>query len=192
MFFISGRNIRGAFPRNRRSLLILPQTCWHFQVPASKSTCYQKFQQKKFCNQFVSILQYKDTAALKFLRRSEFLQKSTQVFVKQFARFPSNSDKFSNCLQIPLSKPKIETGSTNSKDNHFVHYYRDIIEHPNRRSSLIFRHGNNTSWVFIINKFKLPGYHFILAETVNLNHSEIHQLYKYRCYFAKECEKIKN
>ena len=38
----------------------------------------------------------------------------------------------SKCIQIPLPKPKVEIGSTKSKDNLFVLHYNDIIEHPNR------------------------------------------------------------
>ena len=37
----------------------------------------------------------------------------------------------SKCIQILLQKPKVEIGSTKSKDNLFAHYYNDILEHPN-------------------------------------------------------------
>ena len=57
--------------------------------------------------------------------------------------FLETFDQASNCIQIPLPKPKIEIGSTKSKDNLFVHYYNDIIEHPNRQIRLPSRFGNN-------------------------------------------------
>ena len=86
-------------------------------------------------------------------------------------------DKASNCIQIPLPKPKVEIGSTKPKDNLFAHYNNDIIEHPNREIRLSFRFGNNNSCVFSIKKFALHGNQFILTEIVNLNHREIHHLY---------------
>ena len=53
----------------------------------------------------------------------------------------------SKCIQIPLPKPKVETGSTKSKDNLFAYYYNYIIEHPNRQIRLSFRFGNNNSCI---------------------------------------------
>ena len=53
----------------------------------------------------------------------------------------------SKCIQFPLPKPKVEIGSTKSKNKLFAHYYNVIIEHPNRQSRLSFRFGNNISCV---------------------------------------------
>ena len=97
-------------------------------------------------------------------------------------------DEDSKCIQIPLSKRNFEIGSTKSKDIPFAHYYNDIIEHPSRHIRLSFRFGNNNSCVFSIKKFELHGNHFILTEMVNLNHCEIHHLYKNRYYVANKCE----
>ena len=97
-------------------------------------------------------------------------------------------DQTSNCIQIPLPKPKVEIGSTKSKDNLFAHYYNDIIEHPNRQVRISFLFGNNNFCVFSIKKFELHGNQFILTEFVNLNHREIHHLYKNRYYVANRCE----
>ena len=66
-------------------------------------------------------------------------------------------DQASKCIQIPLPKPKVEIGSTKSKDKLFAHYYNDIIEHPNRQIRLSFRFGNNSSCVFSLKKFELHG-----------------------------------
>ena len=61
--------------------------------------------------------------------------------------FLETFDEPSECLQIPLPEPKIEIGSTKSKDNLFAHYYKDIIEHPNRLILLSFRFQYNNSCV---------------------------------------------
>ena len=45
--------------------------------------------------------------------------------------FLKTFDQGGKCIQIPLPKPKVEIGSTKSKDNLFAHHYNDIIEHPN-------------------------------------------------------------
>ena len=42
-------------------------------------------------------------------------------------------DQASKCIQIPLPKPKVEIGSTKSKNKLFAHYCNDIIEHPSRK-----------------------------------------------------------
>ena len=94
--------------------------------------------------------------------------------------FLKTFDQASKCIQIPLPKPKVEIGSIKSIDNLFVHHYNDIFEHPNRQICLSFRFGNNNSCVFSFKKFELQGNHFILTEIVNLNHREIHHLYRNR------------
>ena len=62
--------------------------------------------------------------------------------------FLKTFDQASKCIQIPLPKPKVEIGSTKSKDNLVAHYYNDIFEHPNRQIRLSFLFGNNKSCVF--------------------------------------------
>ena len=76
---------------------------------------------------------------------------SLRDFLKTF-------DKASKCLQIPPPKPKIEIGSTKSKDNLFAHYYNDINEYPNRHIRSLFRFGNNNSWIFSIKNSKTLKY----------------------------------
>ena len=98
----------------------------------------------------------------------------------------------SKCMQIPLPKPKVEIGSTKSKDNLFAHYYNDIIEHANKQIQLSLGFGNNNSCVFAIKKFELLVKQFILSEIFNDNHREIHHLYKNRYYVANICEKIES
>ena len=62
--------------------------------------------------------------------------------------FLKTVDQASKCIQIPLPKPKVEIGSTKSKDNLFVHHYNDIIDYPIRKIRLSFRFGNNNSSIF--------------------------------------------
>ena len=71
--------------------------------------------------------------------------------------FLKTFDQASKCIQILLPKPKVENGSTKSKDNLFVHHYNDIIEHINRQFRLSFRFVNNNSCVFSLKKFELHG-----------------------------------
>ena len=112
--------------------------------------------------------------------------------VDNLSDFLKTFDHASKSIQIPLPKPKVEIGSTNSKDNLFAHYYNDIIEHPNRQIRLLFRFGNNNSCVFSLKKLELHSNQFILTEIVNLNHREIRHLYKNRYYVANECELIES
>ena len=106
--------------------------------------------------------------------------------------FLKNFDQANKCIQITLPKPKVEIGSTKSKDNPFPHYYNDIIEHPNRQIRLSFRFGNNNFCVFSIKKFELYGNQFNLTEIVKLNHREIHHLFKNRYYVVNRCEIIES
>ena len=101
-------------------------------------------------------------------------------------------DQAGKCIQIPLPKPKLEIGSTKSKDNIFVHHYNDIFETPNRQIRLSFRFGNNISCVFSLKNIELHGNQIILTESVNLNNREIHHLYKKRYYVANKCEIIES
>ena len=109
---------------------------------------------------------------------------SLRDFLKTF-------DQATKRIQITLPKHKVEIGYTKSKDNLFAHYYNDILEHPNRQIRLSFQFRNN-SCVYSIKKFELHGNQFILTEIVNLNHREIHHLYKKPYYVANKCEKIES
>ena len=127
------------------------------------------------------------------------LQEEVNISKRELTRLVENLRDFlktfhqaSKCIQIPLPKPKVEIGSTKSKDNLFAHNYNDIIEHPNRQIRLSFRFGNNNSCVFFLKKIELHGNQFILTEIVNLNHREIHHLYKNRYYVANKCEIIES
>ena len=66
-------------------------------------------------------------------------KKELTCLVDSLRDFLKTFDQASKCIQIPLPKPKVEIGSTKSKDNLFAHYYNDIIEHPNRQIRLSFR-----------------------------------------------------
>ena len=142
---------------------------------------------KSFYNQVVPVLRFKDTATLYLPGRSKLtcLVDNLRDFLKTF-------DQASKCVQIPLPKPKVEIGSTKSKNNLFAHHYNDIIEHTNRQIRSSFRFGNNNSCVFSLKKFELHGNQFFLTEIVNLNHREVHHLYKNRYYVSIKCEIIES
>ena len=106
--------------------------------------------------------------------------------------FLKTFDQASKCIQIPLPKPKVEIGSTKSKDNLCAHHYNDIIEHPNRQTRLSLRFEDHNSCLFSLKKFELHGNQFILTEIVNLTHRETHHLYKNRYYVANKCEIIES
>ena len=101
-------------------------------------------------------------------------------------------DEASKCIQIPRPKPKFEIGSTKSKDYLSAHYFNYIIEHSNRQNCLSFRFGNNNSCLFSLKKFEIRGNQIILSEIFNLNHREIHHLYKNRFNVANKFEIIES
>ena len=105
-------------------------------------------------------------------------KKELTYLVDSLRDFLETFDHASKCLQIPLPEPRVEIGSTKSKDNLSAHKYSDIIENQKRQYRLTFRLGNNISFIFSIKMFELPGNQYIPTEIVNLNQREIHQLYK--------------
>ena len=119
-------------------------------------------------------------------------KREVTCLVDNLRDFLKTFDQASKCIQLPLPKPKVEIGSTKSKDNLFAHYYNDVIEHPNRQIRLSFRFGNNNSCVFSLKKTELQCNQFVFTEIVNLNHREFHHLYKNRYYVANKCETIES
>ena len=109
-------------------------------------------------------MRFKDTATLCPPRRSEDLQKRNHLFGESLRDFLKTFDQASKCIQIPLPKSKVEIGSIKSKDNLFVHYYNDIIEHPNRPIRLSFRFGNNNSCVFSMKNLNYTAVIFFLQK----------------------------
>ena len=112
--------------------------------------------------------------------------------VASLRNFLKTFDQAIKCIQVPLPKLKIEIGPTKSEDILSARYYNDIIEHPNRQIRLSFRFGNNNSGVFPIKKFELHGNQFLLTEIVNLNHCELHHLYRNPYYAANKCEVVES
>ena len=68
-------------------------------------------------------------------------KKELTCLVDSLRDFLKTFDQASKCIQVPLPKPKVEIGPTKSRDNLFVHYYNDIIEHPIRQIRLSFLFG---------------------------------------------------
>ena len=110
---------------------------------------------------------------------------SLRDFLKSF-------DHACKCIQVPLPKLKVEIGYAKSKHNPFAHYYNGIIGHPNAHISLSFRLRKNNSCVFSIKIFERQGNQFLLTEIINLNHHEIHHVYKKPHYVANKCEIIES
>ena len=124
------------------------------------------------------------------LEEVRFSRKEHSSLVNSVRDFFKTFASASNCLQIPLPKPKVDIGSTKAKDNFFAQYNNDIVEHPNIQLGFSFRFGNNNSCVFSIKKLELHGNQFIPKEIVNINHREIHNLYKKRYHVANKYETI--
>ena len=126
----------------------------------------------------------------RYLLQEEVINSKRELtcLVNNLRDFLKTFDQASKCIQITLPKPKVEIGSTKSKENLFAHYYNDIIEHPIRQIRLSFRFGKNNGCVFSLEKFELQGNQFILTEMFNLNHRENHRLYKNPYYVANKCE----
>ena len=112
--------------------------------------------------------------------------------VDNLREFLKTFDQASKCIQILQPKPKVEIGSTKSKDNLFAHHYKDIFEHTNRQICLSIGLRNNTSCEFSLKKFELHGNQKFPTEIVNLNHREFHHLTEIRYYVANKCEKIES
>ena len=144
----------------------------------------------------------KNFFAIKLIQFCDFKTQQSQIFqeevnickreltclVDSLRDFLKTFDHASKCIQIPLTKPNVEIGSTKSIDSLFCHYQNDIIELPNRQIRSTFPFGNNSSCVFSIEKFELHGNQFSLTKIVNLNHREVHHLYRNRFYVANKCE----
>ena len=89
--------------------------------------CDSKLQQRLILKEEVSISKNK----------IESLLDSLSEFLKAF-------DQANKVSQIPLPKPKFETGLTKAKDELFSQCYKDIIEHLSRQSRLSFRFEKKT------------------------------------------------
>ena len=81
-------------------------------------------------------------------------KKELRFSVVSLRDFLKSFDKANECLQIPLPKPETELGYTKSKQNIFVYFCKNIIEHPNSNNRLSFRFGNNNSYDFSIKTFE--------------------------------------
>ena len=87
-------------------------------------------------------------------------------------------EKAINAAQFPLPRPKIENGSTLSKENLFAYCCKDIGEHFSSQKGLIFLSEQNNKRVFFIMKFNFHERQLILAELLNINYHEIYSPHK--------------
>ena len=142
-------------------------------VRVSKGSNKNSFEFKvfRFCD---SMLQQR------FIFREEvsISKKEIESLLDSLGDFLKAFDLANKVSQIPLPKPKFETGFTKAKDELFSHCYKDIVEHLNRQFRLSFQFEKNNTFVFSIKKFEYYGDQFILTEVVNLGYRKINHLYK--------------
>ena len=117
-----------------------------------------------------------------------FSKKEIESLLDSLGEFLKAFDQANKVSQIPLPKPKFETGFTKAKDELFTHCYKDIVEHLNRQIQLSFRFEKKKTCVFSIKKFEHYGDQFILTEVVNLSFREIKHLYRNRFFVAYKCD----
>ena len=129
---------------------------------------------KTFAIKLFQFLDFKTQQRYAVQEEVKISEREIPLLVDSLRDFLKTFDHASKCIQIPHPKPKVEIGSTKSKDNLFAHNYDDIIEHSSRHTRLSFRLGNNNSCVLSIKKFELHRNQFILTEIVHLKHREIH------------------
>ena len=121
------------------------------------------FNIKSFAINLIRFIDLKTQQRCMFQGGKTISKRKLTSLVNSLRDFLKASDHASKCIQMPLAKPKVEIGSTKSKNNLFAHYYNDIIEHPNRQIGLPYRFARNISCVFSIEKFELHGNQFILT-----------------------------
>ena len=107
----------------------------------------------------------------------ESLLDSLGEFLKAF-------DQANKESQIPLPKPKFETGFTKTKYDLFSQCYKDIAEHLNRQIRISFGFEKNKTCVFSIKKFEHYGDQLIPTDVINLGYRESNHLYKNRFFVA--------
>ena len=95
-------------------------------------------------------------------------KKELTCLVDNLRDFLKTFDQAIKCIQIPLPKPKVEIGSTKSKNNLFTHHYNDIFEHPNRQIRLSFRIGNKNSCVLSLKSLNYRAINLFLRKLSTL------------------------
>ena len=125
-----------------------------------------------------------------FIRKEEvsISKKEIESLLDSLDEFLKAFDQANKISQIPIPKPKFETGFTKAKDELFSHCYKDIVEHLNRQIPLSFRFEKNNTCVFSIKNFEHYGDQFILTEVVKLGYREIKHLNKNRYFVAYNCD----
>ena len=116
---------------------------------------------KSFAIKFFQVCDLKTQQRYILQEEVNISKRELTCLVNNLRDFLKTFDQASKCIQIPLPKPKVEIGSTKSKDNLFVHHYNNIIEDPNRQIRLSFRFENNNFCVFSLKKFELHGNLFL-------------------------------
>ena len=142
-------------------------------VSKDSNTKVFAFKLVQFCNlkNQIFILQEEVSVSLKELAA---ILNTLRQLLKQYDK----TFKFPALYHLP--KPKQDIGFTSIKDELFAHYFQDFKEHCNRQIRLSFRFERNKECCFSIKKFQIVGEQNVLKEIINLQHCEVHSLYKNR------------
>ena len=127
-------------------------------------------------NQQKFILEEEASVSIKEL---EAIFNTLRQFMKQYdktVKFPA--------LNL-LPKPKQDTLF---KDELFAHFFQDNKGHCNNQVRFSFRPERNRVCCFSIKEFQIVGKHSVLERIINLQHCEVHSLYKSHYYIASKCE----
>ena len=128
--FLDGTDVDSYFYQN---ILDISQS-QHRIVRVSKGSNKKSFAFKvfHFCD---SKLQQR------FILKEEVSISKTEIesLLDSLGEFLKAFDQTNKVSQIPLPKPKFETGFTKAKDELFSHCYKDIVDHLNRQIRLSFR-----------------------------------------------------
>ena len=151
-----------------------------FETSRSQQRSVRGSNKKSFATQLFQFCDLKTHQRYIIQEEVYITKRELTSLVNSLRDFPKTFDHACKCIQIPLTKPNIEIGSTKSKDNLFAHNYNDITEQPNRQFCLSFRFRNNNSCGFSIKKFALHGNQLNLTEIINFNHRENQYLYRNR------------
>ena len=81
---------------------------------------------KILCNQLFQFCDIKTQQRYILQEEVNISRRELTCLVYDLRDFLKTFKQASKCIQIPLPKPRVEIGSTKSKDNLFAHYYNEI------------------------------------------------------------------
>ena len=103
------------------------------QSPHRKVRVSRVSSKKSFAMKFFKFCDLKTQQCYILQEEVNISKRKLTCLVDNLLDFLKTFDQASKCIQIPLPKPKVEVGSTKSKNDLFAQYYNEIIEHPIRQ-----------------------------------------------------------